>query len=617
VTIFTQAPNVNRRAYRFGLDSLSSGSGIDAAGEESAISNPIASILRYGEQREARRGEIVFGKKTYRKEPDSPLIEPGEANEKFGIKGQLGFDKPIREKEARLLNEWATERLERENILRRSDKTLVAGAGRLGAGLLAQALDPLNIATSFIPVVGQVRYARWLSQAGGALGRAGVRAGVGAAEGAVGAALVEPIIYAQARNERRPYDLWDSMTNVVFGAAIGGGLHTAGGAVLDRLAARRSRARTSGERLVSDIGTDRHAAALQGAVAALAEDRPVRVAEPVLASLDPEKLPAHLESMITKVPRRTTQKSRSLYYYIKQFGGVKDDGGDLAAMNVGKSRIGLVNKSGRSIDEIGEAMFQDGFDVRSDSNPDTWDVDKVKELIRQEIAGEKVYALGEEMTAAEDRLIRDAGMAADKERTVALTANRAAKDLLGRDLDAAELKNIFNKHFAEGYDSIEDAVTDTLESAIIRDVEVVEGGLAGQNYDESFPFEIDYARPVGSEGRGPESEPRSAGGSSRQDGTSGATSASDRSNQVGRIHGPDEVEQGRIDAIDREYSPRIEADNSIESQIKEAEASLAQIEPLIREGDEAELKAANELTSQATREAKAYEVMASCYLRRA
>jgi hypothetical protein len=341
------------------------------------------------------------------------------------------------------------------------------------------------------------------------------------------------------------------------------------------------------------------------------------VAEPIAATLDPEVLPAHLESIISKTPRRTTAKTRSLYYYIKTLGGVKDDGGDLAAMNVGKSRIGLINnKSGRSLDELGESMFQDGFDVRSDGNPDTWDVNKVKDLIGREIAGDKIYALGDEVSAIEDQLIKDAGFAADKERAVALTANRAAKDLLGRDLDPEELRAIFNKHFSEGYDSIEDAVTDTLESAIIRDVEANESALAGKPYDEGIPFEVDYGR-MGDEGGSLEPEPGRAARTPGQDGTGGGVAAHDRSNQVGRIHEGDELEQQRIEAIDREYSPRIAADDSIAAQIKEAEESLAQIEPLIREGDEPTLDAANELTQQANREAKAYEVMAGCYLRRA
>ena len=41
-------------------------------------------------------------------------------------------------------------------------------------------LDPLNIASAFVPVVGEARYANLLARAASPLGRAGVRAGVGA-----------------------------------------------------------------------------------------------------------------------------------------------------------------------------------------------------------------------------------------------------------------------------------------------------------------------------------------------------------------------------------------------------------------------------------------------------
>jgi hypothetical protein len=65
---------------------------------------------------------------------------------------------------------------------------------QLGVSVLASLGDPINIGAAFIPFAGQARYAAFLAQAGGFLGRTGVRAGLGAVEGLGGAALMEPLI---------------------------------------------------------------------------------------------------------------------------------------------------------------------------------------------------------------------------------------------------------------------------------------------------------------------------------------------------------------------------------------------------------------------------------------
>lgn len=102
-----------------------------------------------------------------------------------------------------------------------------------GAQLGASMLDPLNIATAFVPVIGPMKYTALLADAGSALARAGIRAGVGAAEGAAGAALLTPLDYAAARNVGNDYTMTDALENVAFGAVFGGGLHTLGGAFKD------------------------------------------------------------------------------------------------------------------------------------------------------------------------------------------------------------------------------------------------------------------------------------------------------------------------------------------------------------------------------------------------
>lgn len=106
-------------------------------------------------------------------------------------------------------------------------------------GLAGSAIDPINIASAFVPIVPEARLATMLGKAGSsALGRAAVRAQVGATEGAVGALMIEPFTYAMAQYEQMDYTPVDSFMNVVFGGLLGGGLHMAGGAVYDWRATR-------------------------------------------------------------------------------------------------------------------------------------------------------------------------------------------------------------------------------------------------------------------------------------------------------------------------------------------------------------------------------------------
>lgn len=99
--------------------------------------------------------------------------------------------------------------------------------------------DPVNVASAFVPVVGEARVLSMLDRASGALGRAGVRAGVGTVEGAVGAAMIEPVIALAQTQQQADYDMSDALGNIAFGAAFGAALHPAAGAVGDWLRSRR------------------------------------------------------------------------------------------------------------------------------------------------------------------------------------------------------------------------------------------------------------------------------------------------------------------------------------------------------------------------------------------
>lgn len=132
----------------------------------------------------------------------------------------------------------------RQETFARSEGGFAEGAERLGIAFATTLVDPISMGLNFVPVVGQVRYARWLADAGSLAARVGVRAGVGAAEGVVGAAIGELPVYAMRTQEQADYDAADSLMNVTFGGVIGAGLHTTVGSAAELF--ERSRGRTLG-----------------------------------------------------------------------------------------------------------------------------------------------------------------------------------------------------------------------------------------------------------------------------------------------------------------------------------------------------------------------------------
>lgn len=136
----------------------------------------------------------------------------------------------------------AKARAEREATIARGPQNLFAAGAGLGTSFLVGAIDPINLASAFIPIMGELRYGKLLASAGeSAFARAGVRAGVGAAQGVVGQAVLEPLDWYAHTQEGRDFGMADVLHNLVFGAALGGGLHSAGGAIGDVVRARQGR----------------------------------------------------------------------------------------------------------------------------------------------------------------------------------------------------------------------------------------------------------------------------------------------------------------------------------------------------------------------------------------
>lgn len=166
--------------------------------------------------------------------PETPILSREQAEQQVKDSG-LELDIPdggIRQGSLDLL--LARRRAERERSIILQGAPSGAAPAVLLASFAAQAVDPINVASAFIPVFGEARYTAMLAQAAGTASRLGVRAGVGALEGAVGAAILEPAVYTFSRQLQDDYDITDSLTNIAFGAALGGSLRGIGGIVKDR-----------------------------------------------------------------------------------------------------------------------------------------------------------------------------------------------------------------------------------------------------------------------------------------------------------------------------------------------------------------------------------------------
>jgi len=207
--------------------SLGLGETASAAFQQTLRRSPVASLIRGGEQLYAQ----------YREE--APLLDAATARqrvEEAGLKLTIPDD-GMKENVLNLLINRKNEENRLASILDRGPDGFVAGAVEFGASIGASLLDPINVASAFVPVYGQARYTSLLANAQGNLGRAAVRGRVGAVEGAVGTALTEGLIVAPvAFYEQADYKATDFLESVAFGTIFGGGLHMGVGALGDAFA---------------------------------------------------------------------------------------------------------------------------------------------------------------------------------------------------------------------------------------------------------------------------------------------------------------------------------------------------------------------------------------------
>lgn len=259
MTIFTDGPRLASPGRPITDYDTSWGSQLGATASEAWSDSPVSQILGLTELNAAAGGaraapetdplgNPLGGPQTAEEGPSVPTVSRADALERLK---QAGLDKrvtlpagdtfatPVLD----IMMQRARERAERESTIERGPQGFFAGAAELGTSFLVGAVDPINLATAFIPVMGELRYAKLMASAGeSALARGAVRAGVGAAQGAVGQAVLEPLDWYAHTQEGRDFGMADVLRNLVFGAALGGGLQSGGGAIADVYRGRRGRA---------------------------------------------------------------------------------------------------------------------------------------------------------------------------------------------------------------------------------------------------------------------------------------------------------------------------------------------------------------------------------------
>lgn len=187
---------------------------------ETLYYNPANALYRLAEQHsyDGTRGKVL-SKEEYM---ESEHFRSGIKVEDTGIKEGL----------AKLLAERKDKRDSFSLTLNRSEGGIGLGAAQFGVAIAGSLLDPLNIASAFIPTIGTARAATLAAK----FGKNGGRFMTGVMDGMVGAALLEPLVLGAAAAEQdQDYNMMDSFLNVTVGGVLGGGLHLGFGKISDKI----------------------------------------------------------------------------------------------------------------------------------------------------------------------------------------------------------------------------------------------------------------------------------------------------------------------------------------------------------------------------------------------
>ena len=347
--------------------------------------------------------------------PPEPSVAPSVLQEKYGIPGKLTFDRPLPDDVAQSMYTHKREEITRADAIERRPSGLVSGGSRYGAQFMADLLDPVNLAATMVPVAPEIDLG--VTAASPLVERIGQRAVQGVVGGAAGMAPLAGLKYAMGRQEQADYDGYNALADIATGAGIGAVLHVGGGALGDYLTGR---VRNSPYGAAIQQSPEARSAAINTAVAQMAEDRPVEV-RPIFDSVTtapggsapfpypeeaefgqaekaaPQGVPEVVEVAnqpyggrqaeagreAPEPPSYVTEPAESgvtgpspgghpfapepaeprrLASFLISQGGLQDPGGDVLSMMGGyRGRPGLVAANGRTLDDAALNAWQAGY----------------------------------------------------------------------------------------------------------------------------------------------------------------------------------------------------------------------------------------------------------------
>lgn len=401
-------PNIGRNY--FDVTKVGTLDVLGATLDETFYYNPLNAADRFFEQKlgEGQRGRIL----TPDEYADSPYFREGIDVGPDGIKEGL----------AKLLAERQDKRDGFNLTLSRSKGGYTLGAMQFGTALAGSLLDPLSIASAFVPVISTARAATFAAR----YGRNGGRFVAGAVDGVAGAALLEPIVAGQAVLEQdRDYGLMDSFLNVTFGGIMGGGLHVGFGKISDRINASRQdvkdTALTTAIAQAAD-GQEITAGNLHATTLNLAADdvirraRAVKEYDPTVRAVErtfDEEGNVQTETVvedpapgIEEVPQYPTKgkaepkvlrkkKPSSLIAFIRNEGGISTTDANIGDVKdiFDKNYIRVARKDGKTLDELLSRAREEGYIADAlDGQADEVSVSDFLELIREDLHSQSVYS---------------------------------------------------------------------------------------------------------------------------------------------------------------------------------------------------------------------------------
>jgi len=237
VDVYIPEQKFDQNVYDQYFDNAKAGT-LDVLGatlDETMYYNPVNALGRIAEQKLGRGRQ---GRNLTREE----YLESEYYREGLTV-GTDGITEGL----ASLLADRHDERSAFQTTLSRSRGGFGLGAAQFGVALAGSVIDPLNVASAFIPSVAVARGATMAAKIrpSGAVravrqrldGKtSGSRFATGTIDGAIGAVAVEPLVIGAAALEGDDdYTLMDSFLNVALGSALGGGLHWGAGKISDRI----------------------------------------------------------------------------------------------------------------------------------------------------------------------------------------------------------------------------------------------------------------------------------------------------------------------------------------------------------------------------------------------